>query len=535
MSEPPYAVNAGLAYAGPEHSLYMSQTTYSSDRPFASTHLHAIDESTELTNSAIAQEDEARPGKMRKNIMSGFRRVAKAVKTAAKADGARKHSVSGSRYGEGTVGGESISHPHMLETGGAVKYEVYPGEPHRLGSGKKGEAYTQPRQRSQTQEQLRAPPFVAGRAPQQARVRSLHYGGGLPRVHTSSSLASMDRVSSTSSLASCSPRASDAGLRRMSPLGQSPQMSVTSDNNAFASCEFPAPTTAFVSCEFPRSSGSMAKTAYASCEFQRPSPAPPPNTARSADAIPAQHSTSQHSTSQHSTSQHNIYPTRRDRSATLPGNQQTAPVLPMRVRRKASEPHCGNPELGRLARNIASVAPRTLDLPISRSPLLAPSTTQDSVGKSAGARIQRQAVRNLSAEYESKLSDDLLMLPLLPSPADTASNRAGSPGSSQELPLLNQLPDVGFSQSPDAHYHPDRPRHYLDSVRGDRIPTSAGSGGASLMSANGNCGNGSRPEFKHANDSGVQVNNARPSASSEMLSQPSSMMEPSGSPPSPFS
>ncbi|KAJ2248899.1 hypothetical protein GGH98_003709, partial [Coemansia sp. RSA 454] len=73
MVDPPYAIGPGLTYS-PDSVPFMSQTTYASpiDRRYASTQLHAIDESTELTDSALAQE--SKPGKMRKNLMSGFRR-----------------------------------------------------------------------------------------------------------------------------------------------------------------------------------------------------------------------------------------------------------------------------------------------------------------------------------------------------------------------------------------------------------------------------------------------------------------------------
>ncbi|KAJ1783722.1 hypothetical protein LPJ62_004923, partial [Coemansia sp. RSA 2167] len=161
MVDPPYAIGPGLTYS-PDSVPFMSQTTYASpiDRRYASTQLHAIDESTELTDSALAQE--SKPGKMRKNLMSGFRRVAHAVKTAAKTDSARKLRVD--RAGH-TVGGESISHPHMLETTGSLQprqYSVYSGESRRVMSVVDEAAplvQAGPRQRSLTQQPPpRAPP-----------------------------------------------------------------------------------------------------------------------------------------------------------------------------------------------------------------------------------------------------------------------------------------------------------------------------------------------------------------------------------------
>ncbi|KAJ2661185.1 hypothetical protein IW148_003452 [Coemansia sp. RSA 1199] len=523
MVDSPYAIGSGLAYSpSPDSVPFMSQSTYASpsDRRYASTQLHAIDESTELTDSAIAQE--TRPGKMRKNLMSGFRRVAKAVKTAAKSDSARKLSVDRVGY---TVGGESISHPHMLETTGSLQprqYGVYSGEGRRVVSvvDEVTPALVQPgpRQRSLTQQPPpRAPPFVvAGRTPQQQqqqkRVRSHH--GGLLRVRTSSSLASMDHMSSASSLASYSPQQTEAGVRRMSPLGQSPHLSGSgSSDKGSASCEFPG-----------LKPGQGAPTPYTARSADPIPVATSPQTARSADPIPVQHS---------------IYPSRRDRSMTLPGNQQTSSAGPMRLRRKASVPHCGNPELERLARGIATTAasagPGKLDLPISQSPLLEPST-QESIGHSAGARIQRQAVRNLSAGTvpELPLSDDLLMLPLLPSPA--SNHHASSSHELMEhtplsrlvpvtdgrglLPLCQEPEDGGVGLStgvPDARGSTDRLRHYLDPGRVD-----AGYGASANITRTAAASVderqlGARAALKYANDSGVQVNDERLSASSEML------------------
>ncbi|KAJ2500016.1 hypothetical protein GGH96_003054 [Coemansia sp. RSA 1972] len=485
MADPPYAIGPGLTYS-PDSVPFMSQSTYASpsDRRYASTQLHAIDESTELTDSAIAQE--TKPGKMRKNLMSGFRRVAHAVKTAAKSDGARKMSVDRTGY---TVGGESISHPHMLETTGSLQprqYSVYSGEGRRVVSVvdevTPAPVQAGPRQRSLTQQPPpRAPPFVAGQT-QQQRVRS-HHGGLL--VRTSSSLASMDHVSSASSLASYSPQA-EPGVRRMSPLGQSPQLSAGSSDKGFASCEFPGLK-------------SNAPTAY-SAHSVDPILATSPLSARSADPIPVQHS---------------IYPARRDRSMTLPGNQQTS-AGPMRVRRKASVPHYGNAELGRLARSIAaaSAGPGKLDLPISQSPLLEPST--ESIGHSAGARIQRQAVRNLSGTGpELALSDNLMMLPLLPSPA---SNHTSTSHELMDTPLsrlvpLRQGPEDASISVPDGSL--DRLRHYLDPNgvdAGYKVSTAGVRASASVDERQ----LGSRASLKYANDSGVQVNNERPSASSDM-------------------
>ncbi|KAJ2141158.1 hypothetical protein IW142_005012 [Coemansia sp. RSA 564] len=507
MVDPPYAIGPGLTYS-PDSVPFMSQTTYASpiDRRYASTQLHAIDESTELTDSALAQE--SKPGKMRKNLMSGFRRVAHAVKTAAKTDSARKLRVD--RTGH-TVGGESISHPHMLETTGSLQprqYSVYSGESRRVMSVVDEAAplaQAGPRQRSLTQQPPpRAPPFVTRQTPQQqqqqTRVRSHH--GGLLRVRTSSSLASMDHVSSASSLASYSPQQTEPGVRRMSPLGQSPQLSAGSGDKGFASCEFPrlkpgAPTYSARSAD--------------------PIPATSPLSARSADPVHVQHS---------------LYPARRDRSMTLPGNQQT-PAGPVRARRKASVPHYRNAELGRLARSIAaaSAGPGKLDLPISQSPLLEPST-QESIGHSAGARIQRQAVRNLSGTGpELSLSDNLMMLPLLPSPA---SNHTSTSHELMEHTPLSRLVLVGdehgllpLRQGPedasDAQGSSDRLRHYLDPNgvdAGYKVPATAEAGEPSrVVRAAASVDErqlGSRASLKHANDSGVQVNNERPSASSDM-------------------
>ncbi|KAJ1743576.1 hypothetical protein LPJ68_000841 [Coemansia sp. RSA 1086] len=412
-AEPSYS-----ATSSPDQSPFMPSATFTAaaDRRFGTPQLHSIDESSELSDTTA---QDARPGKVRKNLLSGFRRVAKAVKSAAKPP-PRKLSMDSRGYA-GPTSNEAISHPHMppeesrpslLRKPSKTQYTVYsslsmaPGDS-AAAAARQASVVPALRQRSLTQ-QTRAPPQMS-RAPLQQRVRSHH--GGLPRVHTSSSLASMDCVSSVSSLASQSPRHSgDASAYHMSPLSQSPR-SVSGTHPH----EVPAANRPFVSCEFPKSAATIAVGSATE-------PAPP--LVRSADAVlPAM---------QNATAAHSIYPKRRDRSRTLPGNQQTQPPLsplPARVRRKTSVPQY-NPELSRLAKDTAaSATPSKIDLSIPRSPLMKPST-QESVGQSAGARIHKQAVRNLS---ESKLPDELLMMPLLPSPADTASNQAASAESSQEL------------------------------------------------------------------------------------------------------
>ncbi|KAJ2449877.1 hypothetical protein EV183_004642 [Coemansia sp. RSA 2336] len=399
------------ATSSPEQSPYMPSATFTAagDRRFGSSQLHSIDESSELSDTAI---QDTRPGKMRKNLLSGFRRVAKAVKSAAKQPPPPRKFSMDSRGYAGSIGNENISHLHMpaeearpsllrkpSKTQYTVSLSMAPGD----SATRQAPVVPALRQRSLTQ-QTRAPPQMS-RTPLQQRVRSHH--GGLPRVHTSSSLASMDCVSSVSSLASQSPRHS--GDIHMSPLSQSPRSIASAHPH-----DVPAANRPFVSCEFPKPAAATIAAGPAT------ESAPP--LVRSADAVlPAMQSTA---------AAHSIYPKRRDRSRTLPGNQHTQPPLsppPARVRRKTSVPQY-NPELSRLAKDTA--APETsskIDLPIPRSPLMKPST-QESAGQSAGARIHKQAVRNIS-----KLPDELLMMPLLPSPADTASNQAASAESSQEL------------------------------------------------------------------------------------------------------
>ncbi|KAJ2384304.1 hypothetical protein H4S02_004879, partial [Coemansia sp. RSA 2611] len=388
---------------------------YALRAPYAGTALHAIDEASELGDRQHQQQHAAPPRKMRRNIMSGIRRVAKAVKAAGKSEAPRRMST------DSRLGAESISHPHMAE--GISHLHMDDSFSHMdAARGSMSIAQPAPRQRSLTQQARTPPPHIQQ---QQQRVRSHH--GEMPRVHGASSLASMARVSSASS----------------SSLASSPR---ARPDRAYASCELPGARVA----------------------------ASAPPAAHSADAANAVHG---------------IYPPRRDRSMTLPGSSASAqpaspqPSLAARMGRKLSVPHGGS-ELSRLARGIAeAAAPGKLDLAISQSPLLPPSPQGSSAGQSAGARIQRQA-------------EELLLLPLLPSPADTASNRADS---SQDLlehtPLSRIVPPAPSL----------RPRDE------DRARAGSGSMGA-LQTLDEDA------PFKRANDSGVQVN------------------EPScGSPPSPFS
>ncbi|KAJ2077133.1 hypothetical protein H4R24_005313, partial [Coemansia sp. RSA 988] len=364
-----------------DHSAYASP---SAGQPLPP-RLHAIDEASEETEY---DADGGRQGKVRRNLMSGIRRVAKAVRTAAvlKNEGGRRQSISGgvqqNGYTRGVLGAERITHPHMAVPAQEAErqYALYPGAGHSprstgarsamsvATSGQRISVQPGPRQRSLTQ-QSRAAPAMNRTQSQQQRVRSHH--GGLTRVHTSASLASMGQLSSGSSTRS-SPvdsinemLAMDGPVRRdLSPL----------------ETQLPAMGNLNVT-RVSGGGGPPAARMYSSWEVDVGAAVSAPHSARSAEAFP---------TAARGLTQA-ITPPRRDRSMTVPSSDQRA--------------------AGRI------------ELRIPHSPLMKP-TTQASVGRSAGTRIQRQAVRNLSGEPLTKVMDDMLAMQQLPSPADTTAGNA---------------------------------------------------------------------------------------------------------------
>ncbi|KAJ2801800.1 hypothetical protein H4R20_003535, partial [Coemansia guatemalensis] len=394
--------DAGHTYAmGASHTTYggggppayhpaatEDHTPYASPRAGQSPalRLHAIDEASEETEHDA--DGSGRQGKVRRNLMSGFRRVAKAVRTAAvlKNEGGRRQSIGSgvqqNGYARGMLGAERITHPHMAASAQEAEpqYALYPGAGHSpkpagarsamsvATSGQRISVQPGPRQRSLTQ-QSRAAPTMSRTQSQQQRVRSHH--GGLARVHTSTSLATMGQLSSGSS-AKSSPAASinetlamDSSARRESStlVSRLPAVDKLSPARAGGGVGLPA--------------GRM----YASWEVDKGTAPSAPHSARSAEVIPTAARERMQA----------ITPPRRDRSMTVPsGDQRSAERIELRI------PH---------------------------SPLMKP-TTQASVGHSAGTRIQRQAARNLSGEPLSKIVDDMLTMQQLPSPADTTSGNA---------------------------------------------------------------------------------------------------------------
>ncbi|KAJ2768431.1 hypothetical protein IWQ57_003536 [Coemansia nantahalensis] len=233
---------------------------------------------------------------------------------------------------------------------------------------------------------------------------------------------------------------------------------------------------------------------------------------------------------------------RRDRSMTLPSISRAPRLLrpSRRSPRKATAPSSpANAELERLAKGIAirSAAaatavtePERLTLDIRGSPLLEPAT-QGSLGHSAGLRIQRQAVRNLSTatEEEAELCEALMLLPLLPSPARTTATDRNQPHSPRPLetalggPPAMQLeaaaPGLGSPAATTADgRNTDAGSGASSEVAIDTVYTSVVMGEDKLRlylrqtsggSASGSCGGSSSAELVPLNDSGVRVNDRR--------------------------
>ncbi|KAJ2781262.1 hypothetical protein H4R18_002983 [Coemansia javaensis] len=410
--------------------------------------LHAIDESSELADYATTTSGGGggggggRQNNIRKNILSGFRRVAKAVKTAGRSDpplarraGAdARHSVHGAPA-RMSVGPGSIQHLHMADGPQQdVRFPLYPGSdlpgrgPAALAADGEGVApQPAPRQRSLTDQVRIRVQTTAARPqphvqPQMARAYSHH--GGLARVPTSGSLASVDRVSSASS----------ASLRRS---GESLDQRVPS----------PAPGPGVARAEpgaralSPLRLDTTAATDAAAGAI--------PSGPRSADAVTALRLQRDAARPTPAAADDGSRGRRRDRSMTLPGPAQAGLV------RKASVPHSdAHDELRRLARGIAAAAtapspepePKPEPKPEPRSePKSEPEPENERLAADVDVSplLERAApgARRKSVDVPRRISSDLMvMMPLLPSPADTASpgNQPPSARSSHEGPAARR-------------------------------------------------------------------------------------------------
>ncbi|PIA15782.1 hypothetical protein COEREDRAFT_97914 [Coemansia reversa NRRL 1564] len=410
----------GHADAGQTYSMDASHTKYSSGTEDHSGYatpstghnlamrLHAIDEASEETE--YDADSSGRQGKVRRNLMSGFRRVAKAVRTATvlKGEGGRRHNVGGRAqqggYVRGTVLAERITHTHMASSTQEEErqYVLYPGTGHiprpigarstmsMAASEQRMALQPGPRQRSLTQQSPTVPAMSRTQS-QQQRVRSHH--GGLAHVHTSGSLASMGQMSSSGS----SVRSSAAGSMHETPAMEG---SGRRDSSAL---ESRSPAVRRLSAARFSGRRSTTERVCASWEVVGDTVSSKPHSTRSAEAMP-------------------ILTQGRRQVLTLPRRERSMTV-------PCSEQQAG----GRI------------ELRIPHSPLLKPAT-QASVGHSAGTRIQRQAARNLSGKALAKVVDDLLVAQQLPSPADTtAGNALASVDSSldalERTPLSRMLVD----------------------------------------------------------------------------------------------
>ncbi|KAJ2158703.1 hypothetical protein GGF46_003572 [Coemansia sp. RSA 552] len=258
----------------------------------------------------------------------------------------------------------------------------------------------------------------------------------LQRVPTSGSLASANRYSTAGSPSSQHQAVGELPIRQMSPV-LSHSSNSSSDEPLLMSLTSTVPLKGMVAESPHRPLPPLPQSAQGSLA----SPAIEPET--QACRLSAGLGSPPRSAPLTSKKMlYGIYPRRRDRSMTVPSNVQagtTPPPVPGRIPRKSSVPqHTPNPELSRLARDIASVSssrgtPERLDFSISRSPLFQP---QEDPGSPADPVEPGAGVRG---EADTKLNDDLLMLPLLPSPADTAgtSNPVFSDSSSSQEALAH--------------------------------------------------------------------------------------------------
>ncbi|KAJ2691109.1 hypothetical protein H4R19_006395, partial [Coemansia spiralis] len=187
--------------------------------------LRAIDEASEFAEYAAGPAPSGKHTNIRRNLLSGFRRVAKAVKTAARNEPQRRPPPDAPAH----IGPGNITHVHMDGQRASSRFSLYSaGDQSPRGSvltvatdASQMQAPLTPRQRSLTsQAQFQ---FQVPQQPQQQQQRVLPQYGDLVRAPTTTSLAGMGRISSASSSAEAVNRyASEPPVKRVSSLSRSP-------------------------------------------------------------------------------------------------------------------------------------------------------------------------------------------------------------------------------------------------------------------------------------------------------------------------
>ncbi|KAJ2474205.1 hypothetical protein GGI02_000250 [Coemansia sp. RSA 2322] len=337
-------------------------------------------------------------GKMRGNLFRGLKRVAQAVKSAA----------SSSTVGDGSGG--------LMRSGSSLL--AYPDGHAQAVS---------PRQRSMTQQSRAISPMVRVFSEHQNVSRSID----LPRGQTN-------------------PSDTSAALQEQgSQMGPAPAARLKRGSTTVH--KSPAPSTASIHGSTPTmrvgalsyDAGRLACESAGLAAQQQHDRDSVPLTARSADAIHG--ATAPLSRP----SAFTLYPQQRDRSMTLPSNGSAA---------AAQTPPAPPPKLAIMSQPVSPLTPGKIDLDISGSPLFKPAASESLEHHSAGERIHKQAVRNISMADMTSEFDAGRQSIMLPPPA--VGHRASEGDAAREA-----LTEVAVDpQHASVMISSDKLKHYLQQV-----------------------------------------------------------------------
>ncbi|KAJ1721753.1 hypothetical protein LPJ53_003764 [Coemansia erecta] len=438
------------------------------------TQLHPITEHPEPSGTGNEQQQQQQAGKVRRNIFSGFRRVAKAVKTAAVATSRsevfRKESID-QLYQPPVIMSTRTDQPQPQSQ---PQFALYPGvrasptnaagnwtNDHSESIAYSPRRTTMPAVASTDDHVPRVLP-ISQPGPRQRSLTQQAPVSPIARIYSEGTgpSRSIDFQRNTNSL---EPAASSAMLGSGLPYSRpsDPPARISPLASALSPSRFlqrRSPDASHSSINSSASTGSMqayhlgAMNRSYDLSQSRRQPATP-HTARSADAIPRMTSpvTTATALAKPTVPVLDIYP-KRDRSMTLPsepsntyrqtnvGSSLAPPPLPPRSAPRLRS-YSGMPPSTRNTQVplALTLGPEKIELSISGSPLFKPQADEGRV-HSAGEFIHEQAVQNMSLadisrdpSSSSGGSDDQLMLQLPPpaaasdQPADKAEVMVDAP------------------------------------------------------------------------------------------------------------
>ncbi|KAJ2780381.1 hypothetical protein GGI15_003556 [Coemansia interrupta] len=428
------------------------------------TQLHPITEHPEPSGTANEQlqQQQQQTGKVRRNIFNGFRRVAKAVKTAAVATSRsevfRKESISQLYQPPAMMSSRTEQPQRQVQP--QPQFALYPGvaASPTIASGNwtnehpESMAYsprrtTMPAAASTDSHASRVLP-ISQPGPRQRSLTQQAPVSPIARLYSEGSAPSrsidIQRTADTSEHTASS-AVLGSGLPYSRP--SDPPARVSPLTNALSPSRFRqrlSPDASHSSINSSASTGSMqayhlgATNRSYDLSQSRRQPATP-HTARSADAIPRMTSpvTTTAALSKPAAPILDAYP-KRDRSMTLPSepsntyrqanmlNSLAPPPLPPRSAPRLRS-YSGMPPSAHNAQQLPlplTLGPEKIELSISGSPLFKPKADEDRV-HSAGEFIHEQAVQNMSLADFSR---------------DPSGNGSSSSNGSSEDHLMLQLP-----------------------------------------------------------------------------------------------